>query len=530
MLDIVIQQGTIVDGGKRKPFVGDIGIADGEIKDISAPGSLSAATTIDAKGLMVSPGFIDITNHSDTHWTLFNYPMQESMVRQGITTIIGGSCGSSLAPLTKGIEGMQTVQKWIDTSDINTNWLSMAEFLEEINRQKLGVNFGTLVGHGTLRRSIMGDTAKPASADELERMNYLLERSLFEGAFGLSFGLAFSHGRPASEEELLAFLGTLAAKNCLVTIHLRDEGKDFLPSITEVIRLARASGARMHIVHFKALGREAWDTLPRALQLLRAAGEEGMPLTISTFPYTKTGSLLYSLLPPWARDGGKNLILSRLNDHKQKMLLMEDLRSLTFHYDRITIASAKKTRQLAGKTIQEISKNWEKTPEEVLLEILVVNELGVTIFGEAIQDKHIEKIYLEPYAYFSSDGIGVDAGGKQKDDILNLIHPRSFGASARFLGEYVRNRSLIPWERAIHMMTKGVADIVGITDRGILSKSAKADVVVFDPKTIEDEATFEHPYRYPNGILWVLVNGQIVVENGALSAVRNGIILKKEKK
>ena len=280
----------------------------------------------------------------------------------------------------------------------------------------------------------------------------------------------------------------------------------------------------VHIVHLKALGREAWDDLGRALHLLQAGVKEGLPITADAFPYIKTGSLLYTLLPPWARDGGKQMILQRVGDPKQKRIIVEDIRALTLHYEKITVASAKKTSYLVGKTVEEVSKDLECVPEEAILEMLLLNDLAVTIFGEIINEKNLEAIYREPYVYFSTDGVGRGLPQGQEHD---LVHPRSFGASARFLQEYVREKSILSWEHAIQMMTAGPAGVVGLKDRGTLEKGMQADVVVFNPKEINDRATYTNPFQFPSGISWVLINGSIIVENGVYNGGHVGKVLRK---
>jgi len=525
MYDILIQNGTIVDGSGKTPRAGAVAVKDGKITDIGPRVKGNAQTVIDATGHMVSPGFIDITNHSDTHWTLFDYPSQASMLRQGITSIIGGSCGTSLAPLIHGSVSIKSIQKWVDISRINVNWLRLKEFFEELKRHTIGVHFGTLVGHGTLRRNIMEDAVRPANIDEIERMGYLLDQALEEHAFGLSLGLTFSHGRPATDEELIELAKIVASRDRLLTVHLRDEGKDILPAITEILRIARASGARTHIVHFKLLGREAWNQSSRAFQLLRGGREEGLDITVSTFPYQRTGSLLYTLLPPANRDGGKNIILQQIKNPQTRRLLLANLRNLTLHYDAIYIASAKHAPQIAGKSLKELAENWNMAPEDALLDILALNDLAVTIFSKTINEKNMQAIYREPYAYFATDGIGCEMP-EHETAAHNLVHPRSFGAAAQFLGHIVRDTSLLAWEDAISKMTLAPAMLLRLqNNRGLLKKGAPADITIFDPARIQDTATYQNPFQHPTGIPWVIVDGIIAVQNGELTEKRAGTIL-----
>src|SRR3989338_6457792 len=523
MFDVLIKNGIIIDGKQTKMFRGDVGIKGDRIDAIGDLSSKSATKVIDAEGQYVCPGFVDITNHSDTHWTIFTTPTQESFLRQGITTILGGSCGSSLAPLVHASD-IGAIQKWTDISKVNINWLTVKEFLDELEKHPLGVNFGTLVGHGTLRRNIIGDRNMPADKEELEQMRFLLGEALHQGAYGLSFGLTFSHGRPAGDDELMALAGLVAQAKALCTIHLRDEGKSLLPAITEVLRIVRETGVSLEISHFKALGREAWGDLPKALHLIREGREEGLPIHADLFPYVRTGSLLYAMLPSWARDGGRAAILKRMDSPQERRQIIDELERATLHFERITIASAHREKAIIGKSLATIAENLGVSPGEGMLYILKTNELGVTIFGETIQDADIASILQEPYTFVSTDGFGLRAESAISGD---LTHPRSFGTTARLLGEFVRDRSVVDWETAVHKMTLGPAAKMNLLDRGVIAPKAFADIVVLNPETIQDIATFTQPYQYPTGITWVLVNGTVAVEQGTYTGAKNGKILRK---
>ncbi|PJE64142.1 MAG: hypothetical protein COU90_04705 [Candidatus Ryanbacteria bacterium CG10_big_fil_rev_8_21_14_0_10_43_42] len=528
MVDILIKNGVIVDGtGKKSPYKGDVAIHNGKIMGLGTITDTEATQIIDASNLFICPGFIDITNHSDTYWTLLSEPSLESMLRQGITTIVGGSCGSSLTPLIRGNEVLGSVQKWVDISTINTNWLSTEEFLQEVSRHPIGVNFATLIGHGTLRRDVMGDKARSASMPELHSMQRLFAEALDDGALGISFGLAFSHGQPATREELITLAQMAADKKRLVTIHLRDEGKDLLPAVNEAISIARGSNARVHIVHLKSLGKHSWETFTQALNLIRSAREEGVPITANVFPYTKTGSLLYALLPSWAREGGKKQIIERIKNPMEKQNLLQGIKELTLHYDKITIASVRETKPIIGNTIADIGTGWGMSPEETLLKILELNNLSVTIFGDTINQEHVELLYKEPFVVFSTDSFGLSAHSpvEIKGD---LVHPRSFGATAQFLGTYIREKNLISWEEAVFKMTKAPASLLGFSDKGTIEMGKTADITLINPEIIRDKASYENPFMYPEGISTVIVNGVIAVKNGALTDARAGSVLRAE--
>ncbi|MEK7085202.1 MAG: amidohydrolase family protein, partial [Patescibacteria group bacterium] len=370
----------------------DVLIEDGTIKtigDFSGALSKEIENIVDASGKYVVPGFIDLTNHSDTHWTLFAHPGQESMLMQGVTTIVGGNCGSSLAPLVKG-EDISGIQKWTDITKINIDWRTLEEFFEELEARKLGVNFATLVGHGTLRRGVVGEDTRPAKENEIQQMQLLLERAMAEGAFGLSTSLGSSHEKGSDHKELLALFGAVNKQGGITKHHLKDEGKNILPAIAEIIGLARDANATAVISHFKFIGRAAWEVIPQALSMIESAREGGVKLWCDMFPYTRTGSPLYHLLPPWAVEGGKEKILVALKEPGKRAEILSHLKSLTLHYEKMTIAATLRDREAIGKTISEIAAATGAPPEEVIAALLENNDLKVSIFNEVILPEHLD--------------------------------------------------------------------------------------------------------------------------------------------
>jgi N-acyl-D-amino-acid deacylase len=522
----LIKGGTIIDGSGFPMTRGDIGLSGETIKFIGSSSASGATRVIDATGKYIMPGIIDITNHSDTHWTLFNYPGQESMLAQGITTIIGGACGSSIAPLTDA-RAIRAIQKWVDISNININWRSMADFFEELGKHNLGVNFGTLVGHGTLRRDITGDDPRELTKDEYDAMELLLRRSLDEGALGISFGLASSHGRTVSQEEIIGLAKLAAEQDKLISIHMRNEGRRLLSSIVETINIARSSGGRTHISHLKAIGRKAWADTPRAISILRKAiRDEQLSISFDFFPYLRTGSLLYNLLPDWILEGGKEKILSVLTDKNQETVVQETIRTLTLHYENITIAEAQRDKQIIGKTLAAIAQSAGLSPEETMIKILVTNDLSVTIFGKTLASRNLVAIAKESSSIFSTDGVGENpTKGKASSD---LSHPRSYGAVPRFLDRLVRQHGILTWEAAIKKMTSTPAERLRISEsRGSIKKGFFADIVIFDPSELKDNATYSDPYQYASGIEYVFVNGRLTIEKGAFTGALAGKILRR---
>lgn len=509
---VLIQHGRVFDGKGNPMIAADIGVLGQTIEAIGDLKQSSADHVIDANGKYISPGFIDMTAHSDTHWTLFYQPSQESFIRQGITTMLGGNCGASLAPLVNG-EDIEGIQRWADVRSLNINWQTFRELRSELSRHAFGVNFATLIGHGTLRKGVLGDVGRPASANEIRQMQFLLERSFDEGAMGLSFNLGSTHEINTADEELLALLGSVAKNNLLAKYHLEDEGKNILPALARVLGLARKTGARTQIAHFKALGRSAWEVFGQALQMIEQSRREGMAVTADFFPYTRTGSSLVQFLPSWAIGGGNEKILEHLKDEAKSRDIAEALKSLTLHYDRITVASTLRDPGSVGQTIASLAETSGLEPEMVMIELLRNNELKTSVFNEIIQARDIEALAKRDYTMIASDGVGYSMDWRP---VTDLPHPRSFGAFPAAFSWLVKEKNILSWEAAIYKMTAFPAAVLGLTDRGVLEAGMVADIVVFDPETIAHAATYEHPHQPTKGIASVILNGAIAFDGGMI--------------
>ena len=520
--DIIIKNGTIVDGTGKPKFSADIGVHDGRIKDVTALGNTHAVKIIDATGKFVTPGFIDITNHSDTHLTMFKYPHLESLVMQGITTIIGGNCGSSLAPLASP-EAIGGIRKWADPAEININWTTFEEYLGEIQKMRMTVNFGSFVGYGTLRRGIIGDEVRPLSQNERDQLKFLLNAAISQGAFGLSFGLSYAHERISPIEELIDAARVVAQTGGIIKIHLRSEGVGLLASINEVVRIGRETGASIQISHLKAIGKKTWPALAQALELVKNANASGLKINFDVSPYRTTGSLLYLLIPAGARYGGFKDLFRRINEPEERQKIIESMKGSTLHYDKILITSAK-VKNIVGSTLAEIAARAEMSPEEALLETLHANEGRVSIIGRTLS---LQNTFLEvknESALVASDSAGMSQEAARDG---NLTHPRSFGTFPRFWHRFVSEKTGVTPEEAVQKVCSGPAVKLGIRERGFLKNGYFADITVFDPRIIHDRATYKNPFRYPAGIEWVLVNGKVAVENGRFLDTRDGKVIRK---
>lgn len=518
---VLIKGGNVLRGRKFERV--DIAIKKDKIEDLGDFSGENAELVVDASGKYISPGFIDLTNHSDTHWTLFSQPKQESLLAQGITTILGGNCGASLAPLVKASD-IEGIHKWADVTKINTNWRSVGEFFEELRGHPIGVNFGMLVGHGTLRRGILGDKARNLNDKEIEEIKFILKNSLEEGAFGLSTSLAAAHAKSATHAELKELFKIVAQHDGITKHHLKDEGKNILPAIAEIIGLGRDAGAKIQISHFKILGKGSWSIFPEAINLIESAQQDGAKATLDFFPYTKTGSLLYMLLPPWLVEGGRVKILGALKDPKTRRETLDYLKSLTLHYDKIVVASTFKDATSVGKTIGELASSSGLDPEEIIAELLEINELHVAIFNEVISEDHLHDLIAKNYSLVSSDGVGYDLKAMMPFD---LPHPRSFGAFPRALQIFTKEKNDISLEDILSKFTQEPASLLGIKDRGKIEKGFFADLVVLDREKIKSIPNYTALRQEVEGIDWVFVNGKAAVNNGVVTGELSGRIIKK---
>lgn len=505
-------------------FSGDVGIREDKIEEIGDLSHERARWEIDARNQYVCPGFIDVNNHSDTYWRIFLDPELESLLYQGITTIIGGNCGSSLAPL-KNQDIIQSIQKWADISSINLNWLSMGEFLSEVEKRKTSVNFASLVGHATLRRGLLRDEVRSVTARELSQMKELLKRAMKEGAFGFSTGLVYTHAKLASEEEISEIAKIVKSYDGVYTTHVRGEANELVEAVEEAVNIAKKTGVNLEISHLKAIGEKNWGLMQRALDLIEAARTDGVNINFDVYPYTFTGSVLYILLPDWVAEGGKKMMIRRLKDPETREKVLAEMREDNFDYSKITISISPLNKTLTKQKITDIAKSQEKTVEEAIIDVLIASEGRVIAMIDGLSEKNVEKAIRNPFSIISSNGAGYNLEHQQTNE---LVHPRNFGSFPRVLGHYVEDKKILSWEEAIYKMSGKPAEKFKLKKRGSLKQGNYADVVIINPETVMDMSTVENPYQYSKGINWVIVNGKIAVEKGNYNGSRNGEVIRKE--
>ena len=526
MYDLLIKNGTVVDGTGRPMYRSDVAVKDDRIVAMGELGSARAERVIDATGQYVVPGFIDVNNHSDTYWQLLANPALESMLFQGVTTIVGGNSGSSLAPLTDP-SVIRSIQKWTDVEKINFNWLSMEDFLNEVMKRRPAINFTTLVGHGTIRRGAMKDETRTITPDEIEIMQKMLKTALKEGAIGLSTGLKYTHARSAGTRELMTLTRTAVAEGGVYATYVRDEEEGLVKSVEEAIAVARETGAPLHISHLKAVGEKNWHLMDEVFNLIETAALSDIKVTFDVYPYTTTGSVLYTLLPEWITRDGRKMMLERLKDKETREAVLRDMRTKETDYSQILISVSTLSKMLSRRRISELAELQGKRPEEAMLDFLIASDGRAIVSMEVLSEKNVRKAIQHPFSIISSNGVGYSLAQAETGD---LVHPRNFGTFPKVFSQYVREEKALSWEEAVHKMSGKPALKFHLEKRGFLQPEYFADIVVFHPDTIEDKATMEEPYQYPVGISHVIINGTVSLEGGKLSVERAGRVLRKMKK
>jgi N-acyl-D-amino-acid deacylase len=525
--DLVIRGGTIVDGTGGPPFPGDVGVIGDRVAAIGEIAAGQGRRIVDASGLHLAPGFIDIHTHSDPD--VLAYPTADSRVRQGVTTELAGNCGGSAAPLV-GLGVAERRAEWKDDG-VDADWTDVASYLARVEKAGISLNHALLVGQGTLRSNAIGDVDRPLSTEEMRAVERALEEALDQGAFGLSTGLEYVPGRYTPSPEIVALAGLVARRGGLYASHMRDEQAHLLEAVAEAIEVGRAAGVRVEISHLKAAGASNWPKQQPAIDLIESARRDGVEILADAYPYTAYSTGLTILLQGWAREGGTTAILGRFRDPETRARIRREVQAQVKDdpggWDRVVVSRVKteKNRAVAvGKSLVEIGTAWGVDPVDACLRLLEEEETAVSFVGHAMSPENVERVLRNPLVMIGSDGSSMAPVGKAAE---SRPHPRSYGTFARVLGFYARERGAFDLATAVRKMTSLPADQIGLSDRGRIARGKKADLVVFDAAKVRDTATFDDPHRYPEGIALVVVNGVPVVERGAHTGARPGRVLRR---
>ncbi len=505
----------------------DVAVEEGMIVALGDFSHTQAKRIIDASGQYVTPGFIDVNNHSDTYWKIFTNPGMESLLFQGITTIIGGNSGASLAPLVNS-ENIRAIQKWTDVEKINFNWLSMADFLQELEKRTLAVNFATLIGHGTMRRGAMKDKTRTITPDEIALMEHLLKRGMDEGAIGLSTGLIYTHARNARTRELSTLVKTAVSEGGVYATYVRDEGEDLVKAVEEAILVARNANAPLHISHLKAVGKRNWHLMDDVFQQIETAALSDTKISFDVYPYTSTGSVLYTLLPEWVTSEGRPMMLRKLKDPSVRSTVLREMHANDIDYSEILLSSSHLSKMMTRHKVSDVARLQGTSPEEAVLNFLMASDGQAIVSFEALSEENVTKAIQHPFSIISSNGVGYSLEHKNTGE---LVHPRNFGTFPKVFAEYVRKQKVLGWEEAVHKMTGKPAMQFQIEKRGLLKEGYFADIAVFDPEEIRDMATMEDPYQYSIGMMTVMVNGHLAIDDGHITSNGySGSVIRKKKK
>jgi dihydroorotase/N-acyl-D-amino-acid deacylase len=530
--DVVIRNGHVIDGTGAPWYAADIGIRAGRIAAIGRLADAPAKRTIDARGMVVAPGFIDMLGQSET--TILVNPHLPSKIFQGITTEVTGE-GSSIAPLNDAI--LQADHVTWEHYGVRPTWRTFGGYFARLRQQGIGINLASYVGATQVRRMVLGDDDRAPNAAELERMKALVRDAMREGAVGLSTSLQYAPAPYAKTEELIALAGEAAKFGGTYASHIRDEGDAIIPALDEAFRIGREAHIPVEIWHLKAAGKSNWGRMAEIVAHIEAARRSGLDVAADTYAYPAAFNSFSAVIPPWAHDGGDKKLIERLKDPAMRARIRKEMETPGSGWNNewqqvkgpdsfiLSAVQNPKLIPLQGKSIAEIAKLWNNDPIDTVFDILIDDE-AFTMVGMFIMDEPDVALALrQPWVSICND-----SQGSALDGVLGKEHPhpRAFGTFPRILRKYVREEKLLTLEDAIRKFTSLPAGRMRWADRGVLKAGMWADVVVFDAETVRDLATFDRPNQLSEGMRFVLVNGVGVIEEGRMTNALPGKVLTRQ--
>jgi N-acyl-D-aspartate/D-glutamate deacylase len=528
--DIIIRNGHILDGSGGPWFSADIGIRGDRIAAIGKLESAQAAKTLDATGRIVSPGFIDMLGQSEYPLLIDNRSI--SKLAQGITSEITGE-GGSIAPQNE--KTLAPIKPFLDQYKLTIDWTTLDGYFKRLEKQGTPINIGTYVGAAQVREYVIGDDNRPPTPAELEQMKELVAQAMKDGALGISTALIYPPGHYAKTEELIELAKVAAQYGGIYGSHMRSEGTSEMAAIDEAIRIGKEAGLPVEVFHLKVSGKPRWGSMVKVVEKIQAARDQGLDIRANQYPYIAGGTALASSLPPWVADGGIKKLLDRLHDPKIRERIKSEMASDHDNWENlffdcgggsgVMLAGVVNPdlKKYNGKTVAEMAAAEHKSELDALFDFILADQAqtGALYFMASEQD-------LTYGLKQRWTAIGLDANETALDGPLYepFTHPRAFGSMARFLGRYVRDQHLIPLEEAIRKITSMPAQREHLADRGLIRTGFYADITIFDPATIIDEATYQEPNKLSKGVDYVLVNGQVEFDHGALTGVKAGRVLR----
>ncbi len=517
--DVLIKNGYVLDGSGNPGFVGDIAVIADTIAAIGDLKNSKGILEIDATGLSVAPGFINMLSWANV--SLIEDGRSQGDIRQGVTLEVMGE-GHSMGPLNETMKKDMKESQQTITYDVS--WTSLGEYLQFLEDKGVSTNIASFVGNGTLREYVMGYKNRPPTEEELSQMQDLVKQAMEEGAVGLSTSLIYVPSGHAQTKEIIALAKIASEYDGMYVSHIRDEERKLLEAVQELITIAKAANIRSEIYHFKASGTENWHLLDSAIQMVNDARAQGLPITTDMYMYNASSTGLNVLLPSWAKEGGHKSTMELISQPKQRQKMMAEI---DFHVppEKILLVGFrnKDMRNLIGKTLADVAQERNKTARETVVDLIYEDDSRIQVVYFSMSEDNIKKKLALPYMAICSD-----AGSYTNEGVFleQSTHPRAYGSFARLLGHFVREEKVIPLEEAIYRLTTLPATNLKLNKRGALKKGYFADIVMFNADSITDNATFEKPHQYATGMIHVLVNGTQVMADGEHTGAKPGRFVK----
>src|SRR5438309_1613824 len=528
--DVIIKNGRITDGSGNPWVSGDIAIRGDRIAAIGKLDDAQAKRIIDASGLVVSPGFIDMLGQSELDLLIDNRSL--SKLSQGITTEITGE-GASVAP--QNALTLAQLQPGLDQYHLKVDWSTLDEYFKRLEKTGTPLNIGTYVGAAQVREAVLGDADRAPTPEELEKMKALTAQAMRDGAFGISTALIYPPGHYARTDELIELAKVAAQYGGIYGTHMRSEGQSEIQAIEEALRIGREAHLPVEIFHLKVIGKSRWGTMPKIVGMIQAARDAGQDVSANMYPYVAGGTALASSLPPWVADGGLAKLLERIKDPAVRIKIKQELSTEHSDWENLYLGSGGASgillsgivnpdfKQYDGKTLAHLAKVQRKNPLDALMDLVIADKAQTGAIYFIANENDLRYGLKQQWTSIGLDGSELSLDGPLFDP---HTHPRAFGSMPRFLGHYVRDEHLLSWEQAIRKVTSLPAQRERLRDRGLLKEGFFADITILDPTTIIDKATYENPAATSEGVKYVFVNGKLEYEDGKLTGVNAGRALR----
>ncbi len=527
-MDILFRKATVLDGSGAMRRTADVLVQGSRIAAVQAQIAEGAARVIDAAGLLLAPGFIDVHSHSDI--SLLHSPSADAKIFQGITSEVVGNCGFAPFPLRRDpafVARRRSSLSFIDVAETDWNWSSQAEYRKALERRGVNVNLALLAGHGSIRAMFMGYDNRPPTAAELQAMTECLDQSLGEGAAGLSVGLGYAPDFYAAKEELTAMARVVARHGKIMAFHIRGERQTLFAAVEEALDIARASSAKVHISHLKCAGKSNAGASERLLERIERARAAGADLSFDMYPYVAGSSYLGLVFPPWAHEGGHAALMARLDHPPSLAQILKEMEEgcegwsaqiSEYQGTNLVISSATNNPDCVGLSLNEIGARWGCSPAEAAVRLTREEEGQAEMILFLCQEADMDRIARHPLCMYGTDGLAMSS----QNPVRSRPHPRSYAGIATLFTRYADS---LGWEELVHRLTARAAERFGLKGRGLVREGWQADLALLAPKGYRGEASFEQPHVPARGVEYLMVNGQLVIDGGQPTQACAGQVL-----